>query len=236
MVASSCTLVSLTDTHKNLVHTVHLASVLLYEIEINRSVPNPAPRFAQNWLTGSINILYVTILMSLPQLKILRTYAKMDDASIAAKKLPPTVYFSHTRHTLTVFDAYPKALFHFLVLPRLLQTTTVTATSTVTGSSNGRSENDGSGEDDDGAGAGAGEGRSDGSDSASSSSLANSEAVLTSLRTLLQRGGLEGAKETLRVLADEATRLRCEIEGEMRARHGFAWPIWVGFHAVPSME
>ncbi|EJD46088.1 HIT-like protein, partial [Auricularia subglabra TFB-10046 SS5] len=32
--------------------------------------------------------------------------------------LPPTVLFSHTEHTLTVFDAYPKSLFHLLVLPR----------------------------------------------------------------------------------------------------------------------
>jgi len=185
--------------------------------------------------------------MSLPQLKILRTYAKMDDASIAAKKLPPTVYFSHTRHTLTIFDAYPKALFHFLVLPRL-QTTT--ATSTTTDGDRNDSSREGDGNDGDG-----GERRDE---SESALSLATSEVVLTSLRTLIQsaiippsppssnadaeeeeetRGrARERAKATLRVLADEATRLRSEIEREMRARYGFAWPIWVGFHAVPSME
>jgi hypothetical protein len=75
---------------------------------------------------------------------------------------------------------------------------------------------------------------------------------LTSLRTLLQRAAAASsssssaadananararAEGTLRVLADEAARLRSEIEREMRARYGFAWPIWVGFHAVPSME
>src|SRR5712691_6052803 len=53
-----------------------------------------------------------------PQLQILRAYAKLNDASLTTT-LPPTVYFSHTRHTLTIFDAYPKALFHFLILPRL---------------------------------------------------------------------------------------------------------------------
>ncbi|KAH9027681.1 hypothetical protein EDB84DRAFT_1670019 [Lactarius hengduanensis] len=90
--------------------------------------------------------------MSSP-LKVLRTYAKLSDPSLTA--LPPTVYFSHTKHTLTIFDAYPKALFHFL---------------------------------------------------------------------------------TLRVLADEAARLRGVVEEEMRARYGFAWDVWVGFHAVPSME
>ena len=203
--------------------------------------------------------------MSLPQLKILRTYAKMDDASIAAKKLPPTVYFSHTRHTLTVFDAYPKALFHFLVLPRLQVATA--ATSTATGSRSGENDSSGGGGDDgDGDGNG-GEGeveRSKEDDPDSASSLANSEAALTSLRTLIQSAivapsrtsssrnadvdvdeetrarararARTKANETLRVLADEATRLRSEIEREMRARYGFAWPIWVGFHAVPSME
>ncbi|KAI9459496.1 HIT-like protein [Lactarius psammicola] len=53
-----------------------------------------------------------------PPLKVLRTYAKLPDSSVATT-LPPTVYFSHTQHTLTIFDAYPKALFHFLILPRL---------------------------------------------------------------------------------------------------------------------
>ena len=183
--------------------------------------------------------------MSLPQLKILRTYAKMDDASIAAKKLPPTVYFSHTRHTLTIFDAFPKALFHFLVLPRLR---TTAATITAGGRENDSSrEGDADADDGDGDGDG-GERTRDESESALS--LATSEAVLTSLRTLIQSAIITSsppnadpdgeeetrAKATLRVLGDEATRLRGEIEREMRARYGFAWPIWVGFHAVPSME
>ncbi|KAH9066436.1 HIT-like domain-containing protein [Lactarius vividus] len=116
----------------------------------------------------------------------LRTYAKLSDPSITA--LPPTVYFSHTEHTLTIFDAYPKALFHFLVLPRL---------------SNDERSSD-----------------------------------LTDLRTLLRRhaSGDARAEETLRMLADEAARLRGVIEEEMQARYGFAWDVWVGFHAVPSME
>ncbi|KAH9001071.1 HIT-like protein [Lactarius akahatsu] len=116
-------------------------------------------------------------------LKVLRTYAKLSDPSLTA--LPPTVYFSHTKHTLTIFDAYPKALFHFLVLPR----------------------------------------------------LSADESDLTDLRTLLrQHASGPGAGATLRVLADEAARLRGVVEEEMRARYGFAWDVWVGFHAVPSME
>ncbi|KAJ8520410.1 hypothetical protein ONZ45_g2767 [Pleurotus djamor] len=47
-------------------------------------------------------------------LTILRSYASKADLS----KLPPTVLFSHNDKTLTIFDAYPKAIFHFLLLPR----------------------------------------------------------------------------------------------------------------------
>ncbi|KAH9966867.1 hypothetical protein BC827DRAFT_1102360, partial [Russula dissimulans] len=104
-------------------------------------------------------------------------------------KLPPTVYFSHTRHTLTIFDAYPKALFHFLVLPHLTTLRTLLRRATAS----------------------------------SSSSSGQTQA----------RARVEG---TLRVLADEAARLRLEIEREMLAHHGFTWPIWTGFHAVPSLE
>jgi len=154
---------------------------------------------------------------SLPQLKILRAYAKLDDASLAAHQLPPTIYFSHTRHTLTIFDAYPKALFHFLVLPRLRLATTTTTSAEDSGNGDG------------------GE---------SLLKVVDSTEDLTSLRTLLQRAAAaasdgearERVEGTLGVLADEATRLQCEIEREMLARHGFTWPIWVGFHAVPSME
>jgi aprataxin len=160
---------------------------------------------------------------SVPQLKILRAYAKLDDASIAANLLPPTVYFSHTRHTLTIFDAYPKALFHFLVLPRLSPTPATTAT--------GSNADGGDGDE-----------RRRGREL----EVIDSTEDLTSLRTLLQRaaGGDRDeeaqararAEGTLSVLTDEATRLQGEIEREMLAHYGFTWPIWIGFHAVPSME
>ena len=125
------------------------------------------------------------------QLKVLRTYAKLPDSTITTT-LPPTVYFSHTQHTLTIFDAYPKALFHFLILPRI-------------------------------------------SDTAYASDLKD-------LRTLLRRRASPDAQtrsraqETFRVLADEAARMRGVVEEEMRARYGFVWGIWTGFHPVPSME
>ncbi len=176
---------------------------------------------------------------SIPHLRILRAYAKLDDASLVAT-LPPTIYFSHTRYTLTIFDAYPKALFHFLVLPRLHlgapTTTTTTTTTPGPAASSSSRESDGNGD----------ERRECERDS--EVVVADSTADLTSLRTLLQRAaaptdtnsnsnaGRARAKGTLSVLSDEATRLQSKIEREMHAHHGFKWPIWTGFHAVPSME
>lgn len=49
-------------------------------------------------------------------LKILRSYAQRSDPST----LPSSVLFTHTTHSLTIFDAYPKSIFHFLVLPRIV--------------------------------------------------------------------------------------------------------------------
>jgi aprataxin len=172
-----------------------------------------------------------------PQLKTLRTYAKLDDASIT-RLLPPTVYFSHTRYTLTIFDAYPKALFHFLILPRL-RVAPVTAAAA---SPEGRDE---AGGDDDGGGGG-------GDDDAGELIASATDLDLTNLRTLLLRattttdGNNNNNSNTdactaiglsvLRVLEVEAARVRREIEREMESRYGFVWDIWVGFHAVPSME
>jgi hypothetical protein len=49
----------------------------------------------------------------------LKRYAQMTDLA----GLPASVLFSHTASSLTVFDAYPKAKFHFLVMPRILSGT-----------------------------------------------------------------------------------------------------------------
>jgi len=89
--------------------------------------------------------------------------------------------------------------------------------------------------------------------------VADNTADLTSLRTLLRRplqraaaasdttdpadtdtdidpDARARAKGTLSVLSDEATRLQSQIEREMQTHYGFKWPIWIGFHAIPSME
>ncbi|KAG6850541.1 hypothetical protein H0H93_012157 [Arthromyces matolae] len=47
-------------------------------------------------------------------LNILRTYASKDPTSF-----PSSILFSHSNNSLAIYDAYPKSLFHFLLLPRV---------------------------------------------------------------------------------------------------------------------
>ena len=48
-------------------------------------------------------------------LTILRSYAKKSNP----ETLPPSVLLVHTPTSLTLFDAFPKSIFHFLILPRI---------------------------------------------------------------------------------------------------------------------
>ena len=51
-----------------------------------------------------------------PNLAIFRDYAmKLDPTS----SLPPSLLLSHSDTCLTIFDAFPKSIFHLLVLPRI---------------------------------------------------------------------------------------------------------------------
>jgi aprataxin len=45
-----------------------------------------------------------------------------------------------------------------------------------------------------------------------------------------------GAKELLTDLSRESNNVKKMIESEMLKKYGFKWDIWMGFHAVPSME
>jgi aprataxin len=47
-------------------------------------------------------------------LYILRNYAQKSHT-----ELPSSILFSHSAETLTIYDAYPKSIFHFLILPRV---------------------------------------------------------------------------------------------------------------------
>ena len=47
-------------------------------------------------------------------LTILRTYAQT-----APESLPSSILFKHSLNNITIFDGYPKSIFHFLILPRI---------------------------------------------------------------------------------------------------------------------
>ncbi|KAH7889447.1 HIT-like domain-containing protein [Phlebopus sp. FC_14] len=49
---------------------------------------------------------------------VLRSYAQKANP----ETLPPSILFNHTEKCLTIFDAFPKSIFHFLVLPRVRPT------------------------------------------------------------------------------------------------------------------
>jgi aprataxin len=52
---------------------------------------------------------------SAPNLAIFRSYASKPNPAT----LPPSILLSHSETCLTVFDAFPKSVFHFQVLPRI---------------------------------------------------------------------------------------------------------------------
>ena len=47
-------------------------------------------------------------------LTILQTYAQK-----APESLPSSILFKHSSKNITIFDGYPKSIFHFLILPRI---------------------------------------------------------------------------------------------------------------------
>ena len=116
---------------------------------------------------------------------ILRVYAQHESPG----SLPPNIHFAHTENTVTIFDAYPKAIFHFLVLPRV------------------------------------------GEEPYSAATLTTLKRFMTSSKTDKKQ-----AEELVRKLKVDAEDVKEKIEEEMMERFGFKWPIYMGFHAVQSME
>jgi aprataxin len=58
---------------------------------------------------------------TMSNLTILRSYAqKANPAS-----LPPSILLTHSATSLTIFDAYPKSIFHFLIMPRVVSPLTI---------------------------------------------------------------------------------------------------------------
>lgn len=56
---------------------------------------------------------------------VLQKYAKKLESSTSS--LPPTLLLTTTETSFTLFDKYPKATYHFLVLPRIIANSVFTA-------------------------------------------------------------------------------------------------------------
>ncbi|EAU88593.2 hypothetical protein CC1G_04299 [Coprinopsis cinerea okayama7 len=110
--------------------------------------------------------------------------------------LPNAVLFQSSDKYLTIFDAYPKSIFHFLILPRI----------------------------------------EDGAVAGEESQGKFSVQELRNLKALLRTSDKQKAKKLIEELKSEADSVKRQIEEEMVERYGFKWGVWVGFHAVPSME
>jgi aprataxin len=134
-------------------------------------------------------------------LTILRQYAAKS-----ADSLPKSVLFQSTNKFYTIFDAYPKSIFHFLVLPRIISSHETT----------GERHEGTSGPS------------SDQQQQFAAPELRNLKAILKTDR--------ERCKALLEEIHEEAQGVKKQIEEEMVDRYGFKWDVWIGFHAVPSME
>ncbi len=58
---------------------------------------------------------------------------------------------------------------------------------------------------------------------------------LWSLRTLL-KGDKDRAKQVLEDMGKTAAKVKDGIEKDMVEKWGVKWPVWVGFHAISSMQ
>ena len=125
---------------------------------------------------------------------ILRRYAQTANPA----KLSPSTLFTHTDRTITIFDGYPKAIFHFLVLPRITGAEPMTA-----------------------------------------SRLASLNALVRMKKGATNeemRETMREAKGVVESVREDARDVKRMVEEEMVKRYGFKWDVWMGFHAIPSME
>ncbi|EKM76481.1 hypothetical protein AGABI1DRAFT_122637 [Agaricus bisporus var. burnettii JB137-S8] len=137
-----------------------------------------------------------------PNLTLLRTYALKDPLT-----LPASILFCHSDRNMTIYDAYPKSMFHFLVLPRASSTSNKLASPETGGGVVSQKR------------------LPLASDLSSLRTLLNSKNV-----------DKQGAKDILTSMKDEGMKMKNEIEREMEKRYGFVWDVWMGFHGAPSME
>ncbi|KAJ9125092.1 hypothetical protein QFC22_000045 [Naganishia vaughanmartiniae] len=142
--------------------------------------------------------------MNLPPLDVLTHYAAL---STPDTELPPDVYLLHDRWTLTIFDKFPKAKYHFLVLPRVPFPPADNQDDDVDDDSNELDRG-----------------------------TAVSSRALTSLQSLLTTTTPAEALNILRRLEQASLEAVEMVKDEMMKTEGFEWGVEVGFHAVPSMK
>ena len=130
-------------------------------------------------------------------------YAKTANPS---ETLPKDVYLMHTERTLTIYDKFPKAMFHFLCLPRLPYTEPTTGSDVPA------------------------------TTLYSLEALVSSKYGLKVLRDLkeasLEVRRFRRASQCPCLHVIQVVEL---VEEEMLAKEGFKWPISVGFHPIESM-
>ncbi|PPR03537.1 hypothetical protein CVT24_007023 [Panaeolus cyanescens] len=152
--------------------------------------------------------------MSDNNLTILRRYAGLP---MPGQVLSKSVLFSEAEDTITVYDAFPKSIFHLLVLPRSQpapedeeeDSSQPTLLQFVHSAKSTKPK--------------------------AKQSLPTAHQV-RNLPTMLSNLPKSQSKEILLKMQDAACSAKQEIEAEMIRIYGWKWDVWIGFHAIPSME
>lgn len=140
----------------------------------------------------------------------LAQYARTKDLGA----LPQGTLLRSDEHTLTIYDGYPKAKFHFLVLPR------VPFTLLPRGAEDAKAKD-------------AFEALRRGPSSVPLKDLSSLRSLLASPHASSVLAALRhAAQETVELIKEEQPYTKLTGQGEA----GTTWPVHVGFHAVPSME
>jgi aprataxin len=144
-------------------------------------------------------------------LRALQKYASRTDLD----DFPPSVLFAHSPSTLTIFDAYPKSMMHFLIIPRTLSSShnAVTTSVSETELSFQPSELD------------------------SLKSLVKVERHKAQRLLLLLRDEAEKVCLLLFQISILYTnQVKASIQEEMMIKHGFTWPVWIGVYLIHDLS
>lgn len=144
-------------------------------------------------------------------LRALQKYASRTDLDA----FPPSVLFAHSPSTLTIFDAYPKSMMHFLIIPRMLSSSSnadKAPLSEIEASFQPLELN-------------------------SLKSLMKVERHKVQKLLLL----LRDEAEKVRLLHFESSliytnQVKLSIQEEMMTKHGFTWPVWMGAYSIKDLS